>query len=472
MLHKGLPCRRITQAERARSLTCRNEAGRESGDTIRMWPYHPELLATPVPRYTSFPTAAEFGAGIGASDLRAAIEQTTGDVSLYIHIPFCKDICWYCGCNTGRANHAPRLAGYLDALHREIALISRLLPTAARVRRVALGGGSPNAMSPTDFVRLMMALIQSFGMVAPDVSIELDPRSLESAWGKALAGVGVRRASLGVQTFASHLQQAIGRVQPLELIQQSVELLRTAGVTSLNFDLMYGLPGQTQTDLRETLEQAAALGADRIALFGYAHVPDIMPRQHRIDASALPDQAARFAMAASGHAWLMKAGYMAAGFDHFALPGDPLAQAALSRRLHRNFQGFTDDGAPTLIGMGASAISSFPDLIVQNEKNAGRYGMLLSQDCLTGVRGHRRSADDRARGKIIERLLCDGQAPVDGYVTAEVAGRLEPFVARNLARIEDSCLFIGLGGLPYARSIASVFDPYRKVPGRQFSSAV
>ena len=437
-----------------------------------MWPYHPELLATPVPRYTSFPTAAEFEPEVDAADLRSAIESTTGDVSLYVHIPFCQAICWYCGCNTGRANRSPRLAAYLDALHREIALVGRLLPTTARVRRIAFGGGSPNAIAPTDFVRLVMALTQWLPLAEPDISVELDPRTLDTVWGETLAGVGVRRASLGVQTFAPRLQQAIGRVQPSELIERCTGLLRTAGVTSLNFDLMYGLPGQTLGHLRDTLERAALLGADRIALFGYAHVPQLIARQRRIDASALPGQAERFAMAAHGHDWLVDAGYAAVGFDHFALPGDPLAQAALSGRLHRNFQGFTDDGAPALIGIGASAISSFPQVLVQNEKNPGRYNMMLSQGRLTAVRGRRRSADDRSRAEIIEQLLCGGRAHPGGYLTKEVATRLEPFLARGLVQIENDRLAIGRGGLPYARAIASLFDPYRKHSARQFSSAV
>lgn len=453
-------------------MTCRNETGHESSDTIRMWPYHPELLATPVPRYTSFPTAAEFGPEVGAADLASAIERADGDISLYIHIPFCRSICWYCGCNTGRANRAAHLAGYLDALHSEIALVGRLLPATARVRRIAFGGGSPNAMTPTDFVRLIMALTQFLPLAEPDMSIELDPRTLDSLWSDTLAAVGVRRASLGVQTFSPELQQAIGRVQPSELIERCTKLLRAAGVSSLNFDLMYGLPGQTLGHLRDTIEQAVALGADRIALFGYAHVPQLIARQRRIDTSALPDQAARFDMAARGHDWLVNAGYAAVGFDHFALPGDPLAQAARSHRLHRNFQGFTDDDAPVVIGIGASAISSFPELLAQNEKNAGRYGMMLSQDRLTAVRGHRRSADDSSRAVIIEHLLCDGQAHLGEHLTKEVTTRLEPFLALELVQIEDRRLIIGRDGLPYARAIASIFDPYRKLLGRQFSSAV
>jgi oxygen-independent coproporphyrinogen-3 oxidase len=453
-------------------LTCSNELRREQGDTARMWPFHPDLLATPVPRYTSFPTAAEFGPEVGAPDLVSAIESVEGDVSLYVHIPFCKTICWYCGCNTGRSNRADRLTGYLDALHREIAVVGKLLPTTARVRRIAFGGGSPNAIAPTDFVRLIVALTQSLPLAEPEFSIELDPRTLDESWIEVLASVGVRRASLGVQTFAPHLQQAIGRVQPAHVVERCAELLRRAGITSLNFDLMYGLPGQTLADLRDTLDRTSRLDVDRIALFGYAHVPQLIARQRKIEASALPDQATRFAMAAQGHEWLVDSGYAAIGFDHFALPGDPLAQAALCGRLGRNFQGFTDDTSPALIGVGASAISSFPQLLAQSEKNTGRYGMLLSRGRLPVVRGRLRSADDRKRGTIIEALLCKGQAALDGYLTHETIARLEPFTTRRLARLDDGILTIAASGLAYARAIAAIFDPYRQVSARQFSSAV
>lgn len=450
----------------------RNEAARRTCDGTCMWPYHPDLLATPVPRYTSYPTAAEFGADVGATDFVGALERVTGNVSLYVHIPFCETICWYCGCNTNRANRRERLASYLDALHREIALVGASLPDGARVTRVAFGGGSPNALAPTDFVRLVLALTHSFRLSDPLLSIEIDPRTMTPAWADALAGVGIRRASLGVQTFEPALQQAIGRHQPAQLIEDCTALLRKAGVTSLNFDLMYGLPGQSLDDLDSTLSRAIEFAPERIALFGYAHVPQFVARQNRIDAAALPDQEARFGMAFAGYRRLSDAGYLPIGFDHFALPGDALAQAALSGRLHRNFQGFTDDDAPALIGLGASAISSFPELLAHNEKNAGRYRMMLSQNCFAAARGIRRSEEDRARGRIIESLLCQGHATIDERLLGDTANRLAPFLERGLAEVEAGELTLTGGALPYARTIAAIFDRYRHMPGKRFSSAV
>ena len=437
-----------------------------------MWPYHPELLETPVPRYTSFPTAAEFGDDVGPENYRASLERTEGEISLYIHIPFCEKICWYCGCNTGAANRRHRLASYLDALHREIELVAGMLPASARVTRIAFGGGSPNAISPTDFVRLIDELTLRFPLDNPVMSIELDPRTLEEPWGQVIAGVGVTHASMGVQTFAPALQEAIGRVQPYEDIARSVEMLRRAGIQSMNFDLMYGLPGQSGEDLEDSLEKTVDFGADRIALFGYAHVPHMIPRQRRIDATDLPDQKTRFTMAENGYEQLVEVGYVPVGFDHFARPGDPLAQAMVGGTLRRNFQGFTEDQAPVLLGLGASAISSFPDLLIQQEKNSGRYRMLLSQGQLASNRGIRRSEEDQKRGALIESLLCQGHAVLDTKMAAEILPRLQPFIAHGLVNLTGSGVAIAPKGLPYARTVAAQFDPYRQNSLTRFSSAV
>ncbi|WP_091144143.1 oxygen-independent coproporphyrinogen III oxidase [Novosphingobium sp. CF614] len=441
-----------------------------------MWTYHPELLALPVPRYTSFPTAVEFAAGVGAAELATALESQGGEISLYVHIPFCEKICWYCGCNTSVANRTDRVASYLDALHREIGLVAERLPDAgshaAKVTRIAFGGGSPNGISPVDFVRIVDALTLQFAASRPAISMELDPRGLGPEWGAVLGAVGIERASLGVQTFAPDLQQAIGRVQPARMIENATALLRGAGVGSLNFDLMYGLPGQTLAHLRDTLEQTVALGADRVALFGYAHVPHLIARQRKIDAAALPDAEARFRMAAFGHEFLVDQGYLPVGFDHFALPGDSLAQAALNGTLRRNFQGFTEDRTQALVGLGASAISSFPELLVQNEKNTGRYRMMLSQGRLTASRGVVRTGEDRRRGAVIEGLLCQGRARIEPDLRVEAFPMLQAYFDAGLCEANGEDLVIRPGGLPYARSIAARFDPYRKDSLRRFSSAV
>lgn len=435
------------------------------------WTYYPELLRQPVPRYTSYPTAAEFVDDSFDSLQHEALAAVRGDVSLYLHIPFCQEICWYCGCNTGAANRTARLAAYLDALHAEIVAVSRLLDKSVRISRIAFGGGSPNAIAPTDFVRLIDALLVHFRVPWPVFSIELDPRSLTPAWLTTIRGIGVIRASLGVQTFDPQVQAAIGRVQPRDDIARATDGLRTAGVDSINFDLMYGLPWQDDAVLAATLDETIALRADRVALFGYAHVPHLIARQRRIDTGVLPDQRDRFRMAAQGHAQLTAAGYQTVGFDHFALPGDGLAKTAASGALRRNFQGFSDDPAPVLIGLGASAISQFDTGFVQNEKNLGAYRTLVGGGHLPGTRGIARSSEDHRRGSVIEALLCRGRAAIEPDLAAGAAERLAPFIGRGLVRRDGDDLVLEPGSEPYARSIAAVFDGYR-AGERQFSSAV
>lgn len=437
-----------------------------------MWPYHPELLSRPAPRYTSYPTAAEFTAQAGSADFTKAISELHGPVSLYIHIPFCKKICWYCGCNTSAANDTLRITTYLDALHSEIKLVSALLPSGTSIGRISLGGGSPNALSPTDFVRLIDVLTVHFQLDDPILSVELDPRALGRPWGEVLAGVGVKRASLGIQTFSPEIQHLIGREQSAGLIEDGILTLRNAGIESLNLDLMYGLPGQTLDELEASLAHASRLGPDRLALFGYAHVPHLIPRQRRIATSCLPDTELRFRMATLGFDILRAEGFAPVGFDHFALPGDPLAQAALSGNLRRNFQGFTDDDSEAVIGLGASAISCFPGLIVQNEKNAGRYGMQLSQGRLAQVAGVVRDDDDRRRGRVIEDLLCHGRTRLSDGLLREALSGLLPFLDKGLATIDRDELCIDPAGLPYVRAIAAQFDSYRTQPANRFSSAV
>lgn len=438
-----------------------------------MWPYHPDLLARPVPRYTSFPTAVEFTPAVAAPQQADGIARIEGAVSLYLHIPYCDQICWYCGCNTGAANKVHRLTSYIEALGREIDLVASLMPGERAISRIAFGGGSPNAIAPLEFVRLLDRTMTAFGASSPAISVELDPRGFTPEWARILGATGVSHVSLGVQTFAPDIQARIGRVQPTALITDTVTALRDASVSSINFDLMYGLPGQTTADLDGTLDETLLLRPERIALFGYAHVPHLLPRQRRIDASALPDQAERFAMAGHGYERLTHAGYVPVGFDHFALPHDPLAIAATSGELRRNFQGFTDDPAEHLIGLGASAISNFPDRIIQNEKNAGRYRMRLSQGHLPGTLGVMRGRDDRERAIVIEDILCG--RPADLSLVAATPGAAEglaPFIERGLIRQDGRLLVPTPATRPYARSIAALFDAYRLATPSRFSSAV
>lgn len=428
-----------------------------------MWSYYPDLLAKPVPRYTSYPTAVEFTESVGAADYARALDavESATPVSLYVHIPFCEQICWYCGCNTGAANRKQRLSDYLTALRAEIAMVAKRLGGRGRIQRIAFGGGSPNAVAPVDFVRILDTIMTVFDASHPDISVEIDPRGFTAEWALVFAASNVTRVSMGVQTFAPHIQAAIGRMQPLGDIEAAMAALRLRGIQAINFDLMYGLPDQSMADLDATLDETIRLAPSRVALFGYAHLPNMIPRQKRIDASNLPDTKLRFEQAALGYQRLTEAGYIPVGFDHFARPDDPLAHAAAVGRVSRNFQGFTEDDAPVLLGFGASAISAFPDLIVQNEKRAGHYRDLIGEGRLAATRGVTLDANERARAAIIRNLLCNGRAHLGGEWSAAAHPVLADYLERGVIAWQGEDLVIEASGLPYARHVAAEFDRLR-----------
>lgn len=427
-----------------------------------MWPYFPQLIERPVPRYTSYPPATAFRDDVGAVDQAQALNAVTAGtpVSLYLHIPYCQQICWYCGCNTGAAGKTHRLAAYLGALEAEIAMVAKLLGGRGKLHRIAFGGGSPNAIAPIDFVRIVDRLVTIFGAGAsPDVSVEIDPRAFTREWAMTLSIAQVTRVSFGVQSFDADIQAAIGRIQPVDMIDTCLSALRARGIKAVNFDLMYGLPFQTIEKLDATLDEVIRMQPSRIALFGYAHVPQMFPRQRRIDVSALPGPQERFEQAAHGYERLVAEGYVPIGFDHFALPDDPLAIAAAQGRVRRNFQGFTEDQADVLLGLGASAISLFPDVIIQNEKNPGAYREKIGAGALAGARGVRLQQEDRRRGALIEQLLCQSSVELDsGLVDPELAASISDFTALGILERHGNRLSITDSGRPYARNIAAAFD--------------
>jgi len=418
------------------------------------WPYIPELLDKSVPRYTSYPPATQFHDGVGTAEYCTALEAVGPGalISLYIHIPYCHQICYYCGCNTGAANRKSRLDAYLDALEKEIETVGGILGGRAKVKRIAFGGGSPNAIDPVQFVRLLDRISTIFAAADPEISVELDPRSFSLTWALALNACNVKRVSLGVQTFAPHVQRAIGREQPFAMIEECVSALTMRGITKINFDLMYGLPEQSLDDIRDTIEKAVALGPSRVALFGYAHLPNMIPRQRQIKTASLPCMTLRFEQAQLGHRQLTNAGYQAIGFDHFATPQDSLAVALRSGTLHRNFQGFTDDDCDILIGFGASAIGQFPDLIVQNEKSVGGYRTSATSGKLATSRGYRKSSQDMSKSTMIEKLLCGAYIPSD---CIQSKPELHQFLKAGILSRERDLVKISEKGRHYSRQIAS-----------------
>lgn len=444
--------------------------------------YLPALAARAVPRYTSYPTAAEFAPVVGAGDQVAALDAIApgAPVSLYLHIPYCEQICWYCGCNTGAVGRPQRLDVYRAAIEAEIASVAARM--RGRVTAVHFGGGSPNALSPEAFADICCTLRQRFD-IAPDAhwAAEIDPRFFDRGHAYAFARAGIERISVGAQTFAPLVQAAIGRIQPFARVAAAIAEARSAGIERINLDLMYGLPGQTLDDIAATVAAARRLAPDRVAMFGYAHLPAMLPRQRRIDATKLPGAEARFWQRALAHDLWVEAGFDAIGFDHFARPDDSLAMAARTGALRRNFQGFTDDRATTLIGLGASAISQFDGVIVQNEKHVGRYRMAVLGGDLAGVRGVRRDPHDVAAGTVIERLLCDGHVDAAAIAAAHAMtaeqlchdpALLDELAGQGAITRQGWSVAVTPLGAPYARLAAAAFDRYRAVSRGQFSAAV
>jgi oxygen-independent coproporphyrinogen-3 oxidase len=439
---------------------------------------HAELVARydgRAPRYTSYPTAPHFSPAIGGQAYAGWLGQLPADVplSLYLHVPFCDRLCYYCGCNTGVVRLESSRRYYAALLEREIALVAAFIGRRARVAHVHWGGGTPTSL-PGDSLAGLMAQIRALFMVDADaeIAIELDPTSLAADCRQTLAEMGVTRISLGVQDLDPAVQKAIGRQQSYEQTEACAKAARELGVASLNLDLIYGLPLQTEKSVARTARRALDLGADRVAVFGYAHVPWMKKHQALIPEESLPGAAERFAQQRAIHRVLTdEGGYVAVGLDHYARPGDAMAEAATSRRLRRGFQGYTTDGAPALIGFGASAIGVLPQGYVQNAQTAAAYGKAIEAGGLATVRGIALGAEDRLRREIIERLMCDLE--VDLVATARAhrtdaapllgeAEGLSRFVADGLARWDGRRIEVTEKGRPFLRSIAVLFDAYLK----------
>ncbi len=424
------------------------------------------------PRYTSYPTAVQFTPAIDAATYRTWLGALSPAeaVSLYVHVPFCARLCWYCGCNTRAVNRQDPVSRYVDDLVAELALLEGALPGKLMARALHLGGGTPNMLSPDDLTRLFAALRHVFHLPSgAEVAAELDPAVLTREWVMAAARHGLSRASLGVQDLSPTVQAAVNRIEPFEVIQRAVGWLREAGVMSINLDLMYGLPRQTQADVLNTLRQVLTLRPERLALFGYAHVPWMKGHQQLIDEAQLPGPVERLDQSEAAAEYLISQGYVRIGLDHYALPSDEMAIALASGRLHRNFQGYTTDAAGTLIGIGASAIGSLPQGFVQNQTAELTWRKALQAGDLPVSRGVALTDDDRFRGEIIERLMCDLSVDLAAVCTrhgqdledlAEARTRLAPFAAQGLVRLDGARVTVTEAGRPVMRSVCAVFDRY------------
>ncbi len=435
-----------------------------------------------IPRYTSYPTAVQFGPDIDAGCYQRWLATLPADaaVSIYIHVPFCTALCLYCGCHTTVVRRYAPVADYVDLLQREIGAIGSVVGRRT-VTQVHWGGGTPTVLSTDDFMRVMSALRTSFA-IAPgaELAIEIDPRVLTREYVATLAAAGITRASLGAQDFDARVQQAVGRIQSFDQTALVADWLRDVGIANINIDLMYGLPYQTATTVAATARRAMALAPDRIALFGYAHVPAMKRHQKLIPEQALPDSLQRAAQNSAAAGIFVEAGYQRIGLDHFARSDDVLVARQRECRLHRNFQGYTADETPILLGFGTSAISSLPQGYAQNAASVITYRNALAADRLATARGRARTNEDRLRGFIIKRLMCD--LHVDFGKACKAHGAPANHFAAELGKIDElandgivirsgECVTIPEHARPLVRTVCAIFDAYLADDEARFSRA-
>jgi oxygen-independent coproporphyrinogen-3 oxidase len=447
----------------------------------------------PGPRYTSYPTAPQFRSGFAEPHLRAAAAASNGDpiprrVSLYVHVPYCTSPCFYCGCNRIITRDKARSGPYLARLYREIALGATLFDRDREVVQVHFGGGTPNFLSPAQLRDVVDCLRRHFHFAPAheiDLSIELDPRGLAPADVAALAAIGFNRASLGVQDFDPDVQRAVNRLQTVEETAAVVQAARDAGMRSINIDLIYGLPKQTLQGFGHTLDIVLAMRPDRLAVYGYAHLPQMFKGQRQVDEADLPTAAAKLDLLRLAIAKLGEAGYRYIGMDHFALPGDELARAQASGDLHRNFMGYTTHADSDLLGLGVSAISHIGDTYSQNPRELHDWEAAIDAGRLPVFRGMRLSADDVLRADLIQRLMCQGEVDIAAledrhgirfyeYFEDDMR-RLAPLAADGLVQVSDTHIRATPSGRLLLRSIAACFDAYLHAPAQEpvrFSRAI
>jgi len=429
------------------------------------------LFDARVPRYTSYPTAPHFSPAIGASEMLEWIGAIApgSQISLYLHVPFCRRLCWFCACRTQGTQSEDPVRSYAHTLVEEIAILKENLPKGVSLSRLHWGGGTPTLLPP-DMMRMVAAAIFDTVPLGEDAefSVEIDPNEIDEARLDALAEAGMNRASIGVQDFDTDIQKVIGRDQTYEVTKKASDMIRARGVRSLNADILYGLPHQSPERIADSVRKLLTLSPDRVALYGYAHVPWMARRQQMIPSDALPTPPERLRLFEVARALFLADGYDEIGIDHFARPGDGLAVAARQGRLRRNFQGYTDDQAPVLVGLGASSISRFPQGYTQNAPGTADHVKAIRAGQFSANRGHRFSTEDRLRARMIEALMCNFEIRSDELchdysVSLDEIARLyrdaaAPF--EGMVRVTPDRFVIPEAARPLTRMIARAFDAY------------
>lgn len=429
------------------------------------------LFDARVPRYTSYPTAPHFSALVEADDFSGWIGQIApgARISLYVHVPFCRRLCWFCACRTqGTKTDAP-VRAYLDTLKAEIEMLGHALPDGVTLSRLHWGGGTPTLMPAGMLAELAEAIFAAVPLGEnAEFSVEIDPNEIDAGRLDALAAAGMNRASVGVQDFDPDIQASIGRIQSYEITRAAVEMIRERGISSLNADILYGLPHQNGERIAESVQKLLSLSPDRVALYGYAHVPWMSKRQQLIPSDALPTPQERLKLFDTARRLFLWDGYREIGIDHFARPGDGLDVASRTGRLRRNFQGYTDDTAVALVGLGASSISRFPQGYAQNISATSEYTSRIRAGRFATGRGHVFSVEDRLRGRLIESLMCDFRidaAEIMQGFDIDPASLQAMFAEAEaqfpgMVELSESGFDIPVHARPLTRMIARAFDAY------------
>ena len=437
-----------------------------------------------VPRYTSYPTSPHFNAEVDGEVYKRWLSELDpgAELSLYFHIPFCDEMCWFCGCYTKIVKRYDPVKEYLGALLAEIDLVADALPERMTAKHLHWGGGSPTMLKGEDWLAIMDKLRSRFD-VADDaeIAVELDPRTASEEYVAELERAGVNRASIGVQSYEPKVQEAIHRIQPYETTKEVIEWLRAHNITRINMDLMYGLPLQDTGEIETMVDLTVELQPNRIALFGYAHVPWMKSHQKMINEEDLPDAAERWKQFSLAVERLKERGYVQVGFDHFAHPEDPMARAMETGDLHRNFQGYTTDSAPAMLGFGASAIGYLPQGYVQNEQPLKAYSQAIYSGVLPVARGIGLSEADKLHRAIIEDIMCNltvdlaarcAEYGVDVTSLDDDVKKLLPLTDDNICTIKDHTINVTETGRPFIRLVASAFDKYLVTGQARHSQAV
>ena len=427
-----------------------------------------------VPRYTSYPTAPHFQDVPSPQQYPSWLSELPHDepLSLYVHIPFCNQMCWYCGCNTKVTKRYEPIKNYLGLLHKEISILQQALQDhPRRVSMIHFGGGSPGIITGHDFRALMSSIYAAFDVLPEaEIAVEIDPRGLDEERAVAYRQCGVTRVSLGVQDFNDRVMTAVNRYQPFALCENAVRLLRDQDLKDINFDLLYGLPYQTLETIRATIKQVVSLQPSRIAYFGYAHVPWVKKHMRLIEENTLPGATLRYDLAQLGSELLQVAGYQPIGIDHFALPKDSLCTALNNKTLRRNFQGYTTDQSKILLGLGVSSISSLPQGYTQNAPAMPQYQLAINAGALPVQKSFSTTLDDTIRADVISELMC--QMSVDltavcqrfnvtpDYFRAEIEALTDEAYREFLIINDRLVICIQKAGNFMARKVASVFDVY------------